>query len=59
MVLVLSISLKKLTEPASIEILDFKDSITSPKLITVKFISYEPSSLKVQSKLDTLPNIPS
>ena len=37
----------------------FKDSITSPKLISVKVISYEPSGLNVQLKLDTLANKPS
>ena len=40
-------------------ILDFNDSIISPKLISSKFISYDPSSLKLQSKLETFPIKPS
>ena len=36
--------------------LDFKDSTTSPKLIIVISILYEPSLLKDQLKFDILPN---
>jgi hypothetical protein len=45
----------KLLRFLSVETLSFKDSITSPKLIIVISASYEPSALKDQLKLETLP----
>ncbi len=45
--------------PLSTDKLVFIDSITSPKLIIVSSISYDPSTLNDQLKLDTFPNIPS
>ena len=50
---------RKSKVPLSTDKLVFIDSIISPKLIIVSSISYDPSTLNDQLKLDTFPNIPS
>ena len=57
--IVIWVPLMNLVNPLEGEILVFNDSITSPKLIKVNSMSYEPSSLKSQLKLETLAKNPS